>query len=143
MTWAIRSCALAAGAAALLSTQAVYAAPRARAAGVDPLVSLSLLGTVQSSAAVCGAAAGATAAASAAVQAPGACVLPVNPAPAAAPMGEAVAPVAPVAVAPAAGLGIGLLPLLAGLVAVAALAAVLATSGNNNGNGDLTPVSPV
>ena len=59
MTWAIRSCALAAGAAALLSAQAAYAAPALnRSTSVDPLVSLSVLGTAQSRAAVCGATAG-------------------------------------------------------------------------------------
>ena len=49
MNWGIRGFVLAAGAAALISTQAVYAAPQAhRAVGVDPLVSLSVLGTTQS-----------------------------------------------------------------------------------------------
>lgn len=54
MTMARRSWALAAGAAALLSSQAVYAAPVRVAHPIDPLVSLSLLGTPQSRAAVCG-----------------------------------------------------------------------------------------
>jgi hypothetical protein len=53
MNWGIRGSVLAAGAAALLSTQAVYAAPPApKAAGVDPLVSLSALSAPQPSAAV-------------------------------------------------------------------------------------------
>jgi hypothetical protein len=131
---------LAAGAAALLSSQAVYAAPRASGPiGFDPLVSLSLLGSVQSSAAVCGAAAGATAAAdAAAAQAapPAGCVLPVTEPPAPAPMGEAVAPVAPVGTA-----GIGMLPLLLGLAAIIGVIALVA-SGSNHGHGDVTPVSP-
>ena len=53
MNWGIRGSVLAAGAAALLSTQAVYAAPPApRATGVDPLVSLSVLSAPQPSAAL-------------------------------------------------------------------------------------------
>lgn len=53
MAWAIRRYALAAGAAALLSTQAAYAAPvQTRSTGVDPLVSLSVLGTTQSRASI-------------------------------------------------------------------------------------------
>ena len=48
MNWGIRGCVLAAGAAALLSTQAVYAAPPASTSvGVDPLVSLSALSAPQ------------------------------------------------------------------------------------------------
>jgi len=53
MNWGIRGSVLAAGAAALLSTQAVYAAPPApQKAGVDPLVSLSVLSAPQPSAAL-------------------------------------------------------------------------------------------
>jgi hypothetical protein len=145
MNRGIRGIVLAAGAAALLSAQAVYAAPVATGfANVDPLVSLSILGGAQSSAAVCGAAAGATAGAAAvadadaeATQGPAGCVLPITspPAPAAVP-GQAIAPIAP------AGAGIGTLPLLLGLAAVLGLAALLASSGGNNGHGDVTPVSP-
>ena len=48
MNWGIRGCVLAAGAAALLSTPAVYAAPPASTSvGVDPLVSLSALSAPQ------------------------------------------------------------------------------------------------
>jgi hypothetical protein len=54
MPWAVRTFALAAGAAALVSTQAVHAAPVATAPAVDPLVTLSLFATAQSRAAVCG-----------------------------------------------------------------------------------------
>ena len=139
MNRGIRGCVLAAGAAALLSTQAVYAAPRtASIASVDPLVSLSVLGGVQSNAAVCGAAAGATAAAATAAtaQGPAGCVLPVTAPPAAVPVGEAIAPIAPVGPA-----GIGMLPLLLGLVAIVGVAALL-MSGGGHGKGDLTPVSP-
>lgn len=141
MNWGFRGCALAAGAAALLSTQAVYAAPVATGfASVDPLVSLSILGGAQSSAAVCGAAAGVTAGAAAAAdaaQGPAGCVLPVMASPTPPPIpGQAIAPLAP------AGTGIGALPLLLGLAAILGLAALLAASSGNNGHGDLTPVSP-
>jgi hypothetical protein len=141
MNWGFRGCALAAGAAALLSTQAVYAAPVATGfSAIDPLVSLSILGGAQSSAAVCGAAAGVTAGAAAAAEAaqgPAGCVLPVTSPPVASPVpGQAIMPLAP------AGAGIGTLPLLLGLAAILGLAGLLAASGNNNGNGDLTPVSP-
>jgi len=53
MNWGIRGSVLTAGAAALLSTQAVYAAPPApQSAGVDPLVSLSVLSAPQPTAAL-------------------------------------------------------------------------------------------
>lgn len=50
----MRNYVLAAGAAALLSGQTVHAAPVQPAPAIDPLVALSLLGTAQSRAAVCG-----------------------------------------------------------------------------------------
>jgi hypothetical protein len=53
MTSTIRIWTLAAGAAALLSGEAVSAAPSQMPPVADPLVSLSLLGTAQSRAAVC------------------------------------------------------------------------------------------
>jgi hypothetical protein len=49
----IRSSLLAAGAAALLSSQAVYAAPARSGPALDPLVSLSILGSEQSRTAYC------------------------------------------------------------------------------------------
>ena len=49
-----RKCAVTLGAAALVSAQAVHAAPAQPAPAVDPLVAVSLLGTSQSRAAVCG-----------------------------------------------------------------------------------------
>lgn len=49
----MRKSVVAAAAAALLSSQAVHAAPVRPAPAVDPLVALSLLGTSQSRAAVC------------------------------------------------------------------------------------------
>jgi hypothetical protein len=132
---------LAAGAAALLSAQAVHAAPVTNIA-VDPLVSLSALGTSQSRAAVC--AAGTTAAVmagAAAVQAaPPGCVLPVTGP--AAPMAQPAAPppyYAPVG--PAAGKELGILPILGGLVLVGIVAALLLGRGDR-GEGPLLPISP-
>jgi hypothetical protein len=126
----------------LLSAQAAYAAPVASIAAVDPLVSLSALGTAQSRAAVC--AAGTTAAAMAGAAslqaAPPGCVLPVT-GPVAAPVGEAVPP-PPLAtgVMPAAGKGLGMLPLLGGLALLGVVAALLIRGGTQEG--DLTPISP-
>lgn len=132
MTWAIRSCALAAGAAALLSAQAAYAAPALnRSTSVDPLVSLSVLGTAQSRAAVCGATAGAT------FGSGHACALP----------GPAATATAAAAAAVAAqpndtyvgGPQVGVLPLILGLVVLVGVAALIA-SGDDDGFGDLSPV---
>jgi hypothetical protein len=130
MTWAIRSCALAAGAAALLSTQAVYAAPvSSHSTGVDPLVSLSVLGTSQSRGAVCsGATFGAKAAASTA------CGIPVTAAAAAA----AAATAQDYSDDPK---PIGVLPLIIGLVVIGGLIALILSSGGDS-EGNLTPVSP-
>ena len=50
----LRTFTLAAGVTALLSTQAVNAAPTTAVQPVDPLVLLSLVGTTQSQAAFCG-----------------------------------------------------------------------------------------
>ena len=143
MTWAIRSMALAAGAAALLSTQAAYAAPLKSRLAIDPLVSLSVLGTAQSRAAVCaaGAAAAAAGAATAAAQgvvpAPG-CVLPVTAPPPPPPVTTTVAPLPP----PVPGPGFNpLLGLLGALLILGVAAAVL--TGGGDGEGDLAPVSPV
>ena len=127
MTWAIRSSVLAAGAAALLSTQAVYAAPVASASsGVDPLVSLSVLSTTQSRGAVCS---GATFAAGAS------CGIPVSIAAASA--AAAAAQDQP----PPPSSGIGILPLILGLAVVVGRAAAI-LSGGGDSEGDLTPVSP-
>lgn len=140
MTWAIRSMALAAGAAALLSTQAAYAAPLKSRLAIDPLVSLSALGTAQSRAAVCaaGAAAAAAGAATAAAQgaAPG-CVLPVTAPPPPPPVTTTVAPLPP----PVAGPGFNpLLGLLGALLILGVAVAVL--TGGDDGEGDLAPISP-
>lgn len=137
MTSAVRKYVLAAGAAALLSSQAAYAAPALTQARVDPLVSLSALGTAQSQAAVCAAgasaaAAGAAVTAAQAGPAPG-CLLPLN--------APAVAPVTPTAAPMVAGPGkrIGMLPILLGLLGIAVLAALLL---NDDDDDDLIPISP-
>lgn len=139
MTRAIRRFALAAGAAALLSTQAAYAAPTA-VRTVDPLVSLSVLGTAQSRAAVCAAGAGAAAAgaAVAAVQgAPAGCLLPLTDTPPPV-VPQAAAPPPPL---PAPGKRIGVLPILLGVLAIAALA-FLILDDDDDSDGDLIPISP-
>jgi len=126
MTWAIRSSVLAAGAAALLSTQAVYAAPVAsRSSGIDPLVSLSVLSSDQSRAAACS---GAT------FSSGTACGLPVSMAAAA-----SAAAAAQSDVPPPPGGGIGVLPLILGLVVVVGLIVAI-TSGGGDAEGDLSPV---
>jgi hypothetical protein len=129
MSSTIRRCMLAAGAAALISSQAAYAAPtQSRAPAYDPLVSLSLLGTSQSSAAVCSAGvvnctlpaaglasqSGATAAAAIAAQGP---YYPREPK------------------------GMGMVPMLLGLAILIGVSVAL-LSGGSSGSGNLTPISP-
>lgn len=144
MTWAIRSSALAAGAAALLSSQAVFAAPTTTASpAVDPLVSLSVLGTAQSRAAVCGSTSAAGAMSGAVFQdSSGNCSITL--AMASAPAAATAAGAAAVAQDyPAANTGphIGVLPLVIGLGLIIA-AAIAITSGGSDSSGNLTPVSP-
>lgn len=134
----IRRSILVAGAAAFLSSQAAYAAPVQSA--VDPLVSLAVLAGGPSTAAVCAGSTAAAAAASAAVQGAPGCVLPITaPAPPPA-VAQAVPPPPPVVEA-GAPKTIGTLPILIGLAAIVAAAALL-LSGHDDGNGDVTPVSP-
>ncbi len=134
----IRKYTAAFAAVSLLASSAAAAAPRS----IDPLVALSVFGTSESRAAVCaaGAAQAAAAAGAAVAQAaagPG-CVLPVVDAPVVA----APAPPAEVAVAPAAvGGGVGALPLLLGLAAIAAIAAVVLKHSDKSGQINL-PISP-
>jgi hypothetical protein len=130
MTWKIRV--LGAGAAALLFTQAAYAAPALAVAPIDPLVSLSMLSTAGSRAAICAGSTAAVAGAAAALAqgpAPG-CVLPVTapppPPPAAAP------PPPPPVVGAEAGPGFPTIPVLLGLAAIIAIAVALASSGNDH-----------
>lgn len=141
MTWAIRSLALAAGAAALLSTQAAAAVPAPPRVTFDPLVSLSVLGTAQSRAAVCAAGSAAVAAGAAAAQAvvPG-CVLPVVT-PTAPPPPVSTTNLPPPPPVSGGGLGINPLFLLAGLVAAGVLAWVLLDKDDDD---DLEPepISP-
>lgn len=136
----IRRIVLLAGAAAFLSSQAVYAAPTP---SIDPLVSLAVLAGGQAHSAVCAGSTAATAAATAAAAqapAPG-CVLPVT-APPPAPVAEAVPPPPPPPVVEAgAPKTIGTLPILLGLAAIIGVIALI-VSGNDNGNGEVTPISP-
>lgn len=109
---------------------------------VDPLIVVSVFGTVDSRAAICAAGASAAAAAGTAVaagQAPGAgCVLPVVDTPpppvaeTAAP--EALAPTTSAALYPGA-------PLLLGFLAIVGIAAILLANENDNGEINL-PISP-
>ena len=139
MIWAIRSFALTAGAAALLSSQAVYAAPARMAPAIDPLVSLSVLGTAQSRAAVCaaGASAAAAGAATAFGQAPATgCLFPVVTPTTPPPVVDTPLPSAP----PPAGPGFNPLLGILGALLLAGLAFAI-LSGDDN-DGDLEPISP-
>ena len=118
MTSGLRGCVLAASAAALISTQA-YAAPAATTApAVDPLVSLSMLGTTQSRAAVCSAGAS--------------CVLPTTMA--------AAATTAAMQDDDDDGKNAAWIWIVGGGVLLAILIALILSGGD--GDGDLTPVSP-
>jgi hypothetical protein len=127
MTWAIRSFALTAGAATLLSAQAVYAAPAPTpVSSVDPLVSLSILGTQQSRAAVCATGE--------------ACTVPASMASASAATAAASA-AATAAQGQAAPKSFSPLLALLGIAAFVALMVAI-TSGGHNGHGQLNPISP-
>lgn len=135
MSSVFRKSIVAAGAAALISSQAIASAAPVGPA-LDPLVSLSVLGSAQSHAALCAGTAAATAAAAAAAQGPApGCVLPVMAAPPPPPVTtSAVAP------PPPPGKSLGIWPILLGLAAIAALAALLLDGGD--GDGDIEPISP-
>jgi hypothetical protein len=133
----IRRSVLLAGAVAFLSSQAAYAAPVRSA--IDPLVSLAVLAGGPSNAAVCAGSTAATAAATAAVQGAPGCVLPVTAPPPPPAVAQAVPP--PPVVEAGAPKTIGTLPILLGLAAIIAVAALL-LSGNDHGNGEVTPISP-
>lgn len=129
MVRVIRSCALAAAAAALLTAQTAYAAPATASTqpAADPLVSLSLLGTAQSRAAVCG------------FQASGAtCGLPMTMAAATtASTAQDLPPPPP----PPERRGFGALPaILAFLLLLGIAVAIL--SGGGDAEGNLAPISP-
>lgn len=141
MTWAIRSLALAAGAAALLSTQAAHAAPLNTRFVVDPLVSLSVFGTAQSRAAVCAAGSAAVAAGAAVAQtmAPGCPVLPVVAQPAAPPPPVTTSQLPPPPPMSGGGLGINPLYILGGLLVGGVLLWVLLDDKNNKRRAPISP----
>ena len=132
-----------AAASMLVMSSAAAAAPRS----VDPLVSLSVFGTQESRSAVCAAgsaaaAAAGTAAAAQAGAAPG-CVLPAVDAPPPVAVESAPPPVAVVEPVAATSGGIGVLPLLLGLAAIAAAVALLGKGSGSDDNGEIiVPVSP-
>ena len=138
MSRAISKSVLAAGAAALLSAQAAFAAP-APTPSLDPMVAVSVLASAQSRASLCAGTAAATAAAAGAAAAQGApanCVLPVT-APAPPPVVTSTVGPPP----PPAGKSLGIWPILLGLAAIIAVAA-LVLGGGDDGDGDLVPISP-
>ena len=138
MNWGMRRCALATSVAALLFSQAAYGAPIVNSTQIDPLVSLSILGTSASLAALCAGSTAAVAAGTAAQASPVAgCVLPVTAAPPPPAVAEAAPPAAEMTSAP----GMGTLPLLLGLAAIIGISTLLVSNGNN-GNGNITPISP-
>lgn len=115
-----------AGTVALVSAQAVSASFNTQAApAVDPLVSLSVLGTPQSRAAICSPS-----------QIGNRCVFPgaasLTTAAATAAATQTESPTPPKSIA---------WPLIIGLIAIIAVAALILSS-NGDGEGDLTPVSP-
>lgn len=145
MSLTIRRGILAAGAAALISAQAAYAAPaQNNSLGLDPLVALSILSSSQSGGAVCPSGtvpAAASAAALAAGQAaPVNCVLPVTGVAATPPVGQAVPPPPMMPMAGPAK-SMGALPMLLGMALLVGLAAAI-LSGGQDGEGNLTPISP-
>lgn len=139
----LRSLATALAASSILASSGLSAAPVA-STGIDPLVIVSVFGTAESRAAVCaaGAAQAATAGGSAvAAQAgTGGCVLPVVDAAPAPPVIEGPNPSMAAVDPVAAGGGVGIIPLLAGLAAVAAAAAILLK--NNDDGRIILPIPP-
>ena len=130
-------------AASVLGSSAASAAAAVPALrSIDPLVALSVFGTAQSRAALCGASAAAVAGAAAAQAAPGAgCVLPVVDAPPPVAAVEPAPPPAAVAPVAVAGSSVGALPLLLGLAAIVGLAALVLKHNDSSGEID-RPISP-
>ena len=122
----LRALTLAAGAAALMSTQAVYAAPVSAGPAVDPLVAVSLFGTAQSRAAVCGSGAS--------------CMLPGVSMPASADAASMAAASAAVAYQGEPRKRVNTWLIVGGVVVFVVI--LLLLLGDDDGDGDLTPVSP-
>jgi hypothetical protein len=113
----------------MFSSTAAMASTAVPAQQVDPWAVLTALSGGAPAAAMCGAAA-----AAATAQPTGGCVLPVlDAAPPPPPQVTEVAPVPPVAV-PAGGLGIS--PIILGLLAIAAGIGIYLAVHNNNGHGN-------
>ena len=133
----------AAAALAMTASGPASAAMSARASvpTYSPWVMMSAMASQGSSAALCAAGASAAAASAAQGAAPG-CVLPQVDAPVPVAQAPQAAPLGTTLVAPAASAGIGFLPILLGLVALAGVAAlVLSQNGSNNARVGL-PNSP-
>lgn len=127
-----------AGAAAALalcfSPTMATAATSTPAQTVSPLIAVSVFGTQASAQAACGSATAAAAAGAAAVaQGQAGCVLPATDAPPPPPPQEALPPPPP----PRTG-GLGISPIILGLLGIAALAALIASSNDDSDS----PVSP-
>lgn len=125
-----------ASAATMLASGPAAAAVRTQSVAYSPWAALSAFASPASSQALCGAAA--ASAVSSAVQAgtPG-CVFPAVDAPVAAPVAE-TAPLGTPA-ATVAGGGLGILPLLAGLVALGGVAALLLSNGDSQTQISVSP----
>jgi hypothetical protein len=108
-------------------------AAAATAQSMNPLVAVSVFGTQASAATVCNpAVAAAAAGAAAAAQAQPGCVLPATDAPAPLPEQPAMVPVQTSS-------GIGIAPILLGLLGIAALAALIASSGDSDSDSPSSP----
>jgi hypothetical protein len=116
-----------------LSSTMATAAISAPVQSMSPLVAVSVFGTQASAQEVCNPATSAAAAGAAAVaQGQAGCVLPATDAPPPPPVSEAPPPPPP----PSGGLGIS--PVILGLLGIAALAALIASSNDDNES----PASP-
>lgn len=124
----------AAAMALCMSPTMAAAATSVPAQSISPLVAVSVFGTQASAQEVCNPATAAAAAGAAAVaQGQAGCVLPATDAPPPPVVSEA-----PPLLPPTSGGGIGIAPILLGLLGIAALAALIA-SGNDDSD---SPVSP-